>query len=161
MFTNIVIMMPALVLLLVIGAYFKTTVFLRGRFHRRHLVALGGQGVRRRLHPARPRLRGPGPDVGQAGPSIVIKDIAQHGVLPVAGVHPAVRRVHAPAVSYDFSARADQRSVAGRHDEQAELWSGLTLHMWWWFIPPGLVMTLIVAALYISNVGLDEVFNRS
>jgi peptide/nickel transport system permease protein len=42
---------------------------------------------------------------------------------------------------------------------KAELWSGLTLHMWWWFIPPGLVMTLIVAALYISNVGLDEVFN--
>ncbi len=31
--------------------------------------------------------------------------------------------------------------------------------MWWWFIPPGAVMTLIVAALYISNVGLDEVFN--
>ena len=32
--------------------------------------------------------------------------------------------------------------------------------MWWWFVPPGLgITTLIVGALYIMNVGLDEVFN--
>jgi peptide/nickel transport system permease protein len=31
--------------------------------------------------------------------------------------------------------------------------------MWWWFVPPGLGITMIVGALYIMNVGLDEVFN--
>ena len=31
--------------------------------------------------------------------------------------------------------------------------------MWWWFIPPGLAITAIVGALYVMNVGLDEVFN--
>ncbi|MBN1314930.1 MAG: ABC transporter permease, partial [Anaerolineales bacterium] len=41
----------------------------------------------------------------------------------------------------------------------AVLWSALILGMWWWFIPPGLAITSIVGALYIMNVGLDEVFN--
>jgi peptide/nickel transport system permease protein len=37
--------------------------------------------------------------------------------------------------------------------------SALQLEMWWWFIAPGVGITAIVAALYIMNVGLDEVFN--
>ena len=41
----------------------------------------------------------------------------------------------------------------------AMLWSSLELHTWWWFIPPGAAMTIMVAALLIANVGLDEVFN--
>ena len=41
----------------------------------------------------------------------------------------------------------------------AVLWSALPLGMWWWFVPPGLGITLIVGSLYIMNVGLDEVFN--
>jgi peptide/nickel transport system permease protein len=38
-------------------------------------------------------------------------------------------------------------------------WAALTLGLWWWFVPPGLGITVIVGALYIMNVGLDEVFN--
>jgi peptide/nickel transport system permease protein len=38
-------------------------------------------------------------------------------------------------------------------------WSALQLGLWWWFVPPGLGITVIVGALYIMNVGLDEVFN--
>lgn len=38
-------------------------------------------------------------------------------------------------------------------------WSALQLGLWWWFVPPGLVITMIVSALYFMNVGLDEVFN--
>ncbi|GAA4734133.1 ABC transporter permease [Phytohabitans rumicis] len=38
-------------------------------------------------------------------------------------------------------------------------WSALQLGLWWWFIPPGLGITLIVGSLFIMNVGLDEVFN--
>jgi peptide/nickel transport system permease protein len=41
----------------------------------------------------------------------------------------------------------------------AVLWGALILGMWWWFIPPGAAITAIVGALYIMNVGLDEVFN--
>ena len=41
----------------------------------------------------------------------------------------------------------------------AVAWSALQLGMWWWFIPPGVGITAIVAALYIMNVGLDEIFN--
>jgi peptide/nickel transport system permease protein len=37
--------------------------------------------------------------------------------------------------------------------------SALQLEMWWWFLAPGIGITAIVAALYIMNVGLDEVFN--
>jgi peptide/nickel transport system permease protein len=37
--------------------------------------------------------------------------------------------------------------------------SALQLGMWWWFIPPGIGITAIVGALYVMNVGLDEVFN--
>jgi peptide/nickel transport system permease protein len=37
--------------------------------------------------------------------------------------------------------------------------SALLLGYWWWFIPPGVAITAIVGALYIMNVGLDEVFN--
>lgn len=38
-------------------------------------------------------------------------------------------------------------------------WSALILGLWWWFIPPGVAITAIVGALYVMNVGLDEVFN--
>jgi len=41
----------------------------------------------------------------------------------------------------------------------AVLWSALQLGQWWWFIPPGLGITAIVGALYVMNVGLDEIFN--
>jgi peptide/nickel transport system permease protein len=50
-------------------------------------------------------------------------------------------------------------SSLGLMMNNAVLWSALPLGMWWWFVPPGLGITLIVGALYIMNVGLDEVFN--
>ena len=37
--------------------------------------------------------------------------------------------------------------------------AALQLHLWWWFLPPGLAIMAIVASLYVMNVGLDEVFN--
>ena len=41
----------------------------------------------------------------------------------------------------------------------AVLWSALQLGMWWWFIPPGIGIVAIVGSLYVLNVGLDQVFN--
>lgn len=43
--------------------------------------------------------------------------------------------------------------------ESAVQWSALQLGMWWWFIPPGAGITAIVGFMYILNVGLDEIFN--
>jgi len=43
--------------------------------------------------------------------------------------------------------------------QTAVLWGALPLGAWWWFIPPGLAITAIVGALYVMNVGLDDVFN--
>ncbi|MBQ1083722.1 MULTISPECIES: ABC transporter permease [unclassified Nocardiopsis] len=43
--------------------------------------------------------------------------------------------------------------------ENAGGWSALQLGMWWWFVPPGAGITLLVGSMYILNVGLDEVFN--
>ena len=37
--------------------------------------------------------------------------------------------------------------------------AALQLHLWWWFVPPGLAIMAIVGSLYVMNVGLDEVFN--
>ena len=37
--------------------------------------------------------------------------------------------------------------------------AALQLHLWWWFLPPGLAIMMIVGSLYVMNVGLDEVFN--
>jgi peptide/nickel transport system permease protein len=43
--------------------------------------------------------------------------------------------------------------------ESAVQWSALQLGMWWWFIPPGAGITALVGSMYILNVGLDEIFN--
>jgi len=37
--------------------------------------------------------------------------------------------------------------------------AALQLGLWWWFVPPGVGIAAIVGALYVMNVGLDEVFN--
>ncbi len=163
MFTNIVIMMPALVLLLVIGAYFKThSVFFEGIFIGATSWPWVARAVRAQTFTLRDRdFVDLARMSGKRGPSIVIKDIAPNMasylllvfILLFAGSMLL-------AVSYDFLGLGPTNGVSlGDMMNKAELWSGLTLHMWWWFIPPGAVMTLIVAALYISNVGLDEVFN--
>ena len=41
----------------------------------------------------------------------------------------------------------------------AVAWGALTLGWWWWFVPPGIGIMATVGALYVMNVGLDEIFN--
>lgn len=64
------------------------------------------------------------------------------------------------AASLDFIGLGPTNAMSlGLMMNQAVQWSALHLGLWWWFIPPGLGITLIVGSLYIMNVGLDEVFN--
>jgi peptide/nickel transport system permease protein len=64
------------------------------------------------------------------------------------------------AATLDFIGLGPTNAISlGLMMNSAVLWSALILGMWWWFIPPGIVITALVGGLYIMNVGLDEVFN--
>ncbi|RDI90622.1 binding-protein-dependent transport systems inner membrane component [Thermosipho africanus Ob7] len=64
------------------------------------------------------------------------------------------------AVGLDFIGLGPTQGISlGLMMQNAVLWNAIQLGMWWWAIPPGLVITLIVGALYFMNTGLDEVFN--
>ncbi len=64
------------------------------------------------------------------------------------------------AATLDFIGLGPTEGISlGLMMNSAVLWSALQLGLWWWFIPPGLAITAIVGALYVMNVGLDEIFN--
>lgn len=64
------------------------------------------------------------------------------------------------AATLDFIGLGPTQGVSlGLMMNNAVQWGALLLGIWWWFIPPGLAITAIVGALYVMNVGLDEVFN--
>jgi peptide/nickel transport system permease protein len=62
--------------------------------------------------------------------------------------------------SLDFLGLGPSEQVSlGLMMNNAFLASALLLGSWWWFVPPGVGIILLVGALYVMNVGLDEVFN--
>jgi peptide/nickel transport system permease protein len=64
------------------------------------------------------------------------------------------------AATLDFIGLGPTEGISlGLMMNSAVLYSALQLGLWWWFIPPGLGITAIVGALYVMNVGLDEIFN--
>ena len=64
------------------------------------------------------------------------------------------------AATLDFIGLGPTNAVSlGLMMNYAVLWGALLLGIWWWFIPPGVAIMAIVGALYVTNVGLDEVFN--
>jgi len=163
MITNIMVMIPSLVLLIVIGAYLPTRgVLFEGVFIGLTTWPWVARAVRAQTFTLRSR------DFvdlarlsGQRSSSIVIRDIAPNMAsylfLVVVLLFGSSMLL---AASYDFLGLGPTNSVSlGTMMNQSMLWSALELHMWWWFVPPGLVLTGMVFALLIANVGLDEVFN--
>lgn len=64
------------------------------------------------------------------------------------------------AATLDFIGLGPTNAISlGLMMQISVLWGALQFGSWWWFIPPGLAITAIVGSLYITNVGLDEVFN--
>jgi peptide/nickel transport system permease protein len=64
------------------------------------------------------------------------------------------------AATLDFIGLGPTEGVSlGLMMNWATIGGALFLGIWWWFVPPGLAITAIVGALYVMNVGLDEVFN--
>jgi len=64
------------------------------------------------------------------------------------------------AVGLDFIGLGPTRGISlGLMMQYSVLWNAIQLGIWWWFIPPGLAITMIVSSLYLLNIGLDEIFN--
>lgn len=64
------------------------------------------------------------------------------------------------AATLDFIGLGPTRGISlGLIMNNAVLWAALQLGQWWWLLPPGAAIAAIVGALYITNVGLDEIFN--
>jgi peptide/nickel transport system permease protein len=64
------------------------------------------------------------------------------------------------AATLDFIGLGPTNTISlGLMMQVSVMWGALLFGNWWWFIPPGLAITIIVGALYAMNVGLDEVFN--
>ncbi len=64
------------------------------------------------------------------------------------------------AVGLDFIGLGPTKGISlGVVLQQAVLWNAVQLGMWWWAIPPGLLIALLLTSLYVINTGLDEVLN--
>lgn len=64
------------------------------------------------------------------------------------------------AATLDFIGLGPTTGISlGLMMQYSVLWGALQLGHWWWFLPPGIAITAIVGAMYVMNVGLDEVFN--
>jgi peptide/nickel transport system permease protein len=163
MITNVIVMIPALVLLVVIGSYLSSrSVLFEGTFIGLTSWPWVARAVRAQTFSLRAREY---VDLarlsGRRPVSIIIKEIAPNMasylflvVILLFGSSMLV------AASYDFLGLGPSQTVSlGYVMNQASNGSALILHLWWWFIPPGALLTAMVAALLIANVGLDEVFN--
>ena len=162
-FTNIMVMIPSLVLLIVIGAYLKTRgVLFEGAFIGLTTWPWVARAVRAQTFTLRSREF---VDLarlsGRRAYSIVVRDIAPNMasylflvIILLFGSSMLL------AANFDFLGLGPTTGVSlGNIMNQSTLWSALQLHYWWWFLPPGLLLTGMVAALLVANVGLDEVFN--
>jgi len=64
------------------------------------------------------------------------------------------------AIGLDFLGLGPTKGISlGIILQNAVLWNAIQLGYWWWAIPPGLVIALLITGLYAINTGLDEVFN--
>ena len=64
------------------------------------------------------------------------------------------------AATLDFIGLGPTNAISlGLMMNYAVMWGALQFGNWWWFVPPGFAIMLLVGSLYIMNVGLDEVFN--
>ena len=163
MLTNVLVMIPSLVLLVVIGSFLTSrSVLFEGSFIGLTTWPWVARAVRAQTFSLRAReyvdlarLSGKRPA------SIILKEIAPNMasylflvIILLFGSSMLI------AASYDFLGLGPSLTVSvGWVMNQASNGSALLIHMWWWFIPPGAILTLMVAALLVANVGLDEVFN--
>jgi peptide/nickel transport system permease protein len=163
MLTNIVLVIPTLAILLIIAAYLEVrgilaeSIFIGCTCWPWAARAIRAQtfSLRSRDFVDLARLSGMKPwkiIVTQIAPNmmsyLLLVLILQFGGAVLA------------AATLDFIGLGPTEGISlGLMMNYAVLWGALIFGVWWWFVPPGLAITSIVGALYVTNVGLDEVFN--
>lgn len=45
------------------------------------------------------------------------------------------------------------------HVREQPMYAGHWSNLWWWFISPGIVLTVLLSAVFVMHAGMDEVFN--
>jgi peptide/nickel transport system permease protein len=163
MLTNIVLVVPSLVVLLIIAAYLEVRGFLfESLFIGVFSWPWAARAIRSQTFSLRSRdfvdlarLSGMKPL------KIIFTEIAPNMmsyllltfILQFGGAI-------LTAATLDFIGLGPTKGMSlGLMMNNANTYSAVMLHMWWWFVPPGLAITVIVGALYVTNVGLDEIFN--
>ncbi|MFH1524327.1 MAG: ABC transporter permease [Chloroflexota bacterium] len=161
--TNVVLTIPVLALLLVLSAYVKVRgVFIESLFIGFTTWPWAARAIRAQTFTLRTRefvdlakLSGMNPI------KVVFTEIAPNMasylfmtfILMFGGAI-------LTAATLDFLGLGPTQGISlGIMMNMSVMWSALILGMWWWFIPPGVAITALVGALYVMNVGLDEVFN--
>ena len=161
MVTNVVLVIPTLAVLLIIATYLRV----RASSPRPSSSACSpGPGWPGRSGPRRSRsalaTSSTWPASARRRARIVLREIAPNMSSYLFMTFILLFGAVLTAAMLDFIGLGPTDGMSlGLMMNNAVLWSALPLGMWWWFIPPGLGITMIVGALYIMNVGLDEVFN--
>ncbi len=163
MFTNIILIIPTLAVLIIIAAY----LMVRGILTESVFIGLtawpwAARAIRAQTFSLRTReFVDLARMSGRSSLRIVFTEIAPNMmsylflvfILQFGG---AILN----AATLDFIGLGPTRGMSlGLMMNNAVLWAALQLGMWWWLIPPGAAIAAIVGALYVMNVGLDEVFN--
>jgi peptide/nickel transport system permease protein len=161
--TNIVLVIPALAVLLIIAAYLEVrSIFLECIFIGFTAWPWAARAIRAQTFSLRTReFVDLARMSGMRSIKIILTEIAPNMmsylvmtfILQFGGAILI-------AATLDFIGLGPTNAISlGLMMQVAVLWGALQLGSWWWFVPPGLAITAIVGALYIMNVGLDEVFN--
>ncbi len=163
MFTNIMLVIPSIVLLILVAAYLSARtpgiqaliIGLTGwpwvaRAVRSQTLSLKSREF---VHLA--KLAGVG-DLKIVFTEVMpnmVSYIFMAGILQFSGAILA-------SATLDFIGLGPTTMVSlGNILQRAIAYNALQFSWWWWFIPPGLIITLIITALFFINIGLEEVFN--
>jgi peptide/nickel transport system permease protein len=161
--TNIVLVIPTLAVLLIISAYLEVRgILLESIFIGCTAWPWTARAVRAQTFSLRAReFVDLAKMTGMKSLKIIFKEIAPNMmsylllvfILQFGGAT-------LNAATLDFIGLGPTEGISlGLMMNHAVAHSALLLDIWWWFIPPGFAITAIVGALYVTNVGLDEVFN--
>jgi peptide/nickel transport system permease protein len=162
-FTNIVLVIPTLAVLLIIAAYLKVrSVFTECLFIGFTAWPWAARAIRAQTFSLRTRdFVDLAKMSGEKSLKIIFTEIAPNMmsylvmtfILQFGGAILI-------AATLDFIGLGPTNAISlGLMMQYAVLWGALQFGSWWWFVPPGLAITIIVGSLYVMNVGLDEIFN--
>jgi len=163
MLTNIVLVIPALMVLLIIAVYLKARgVFIESIFIGCFAWPWTARAVRAQTFSLRTRDFVDMARMSAMRPlKIIATEIAPNMmsylllvfILQFGGAI-------LTAATLDFIGLGPTNVISlGLMMNNAVIYGALILGLWWWFVPPGIAITAIVGALYVTNVGLDEAFN--